>query len=254
MTILVADWASFEQVLPIAVDHNLGLEIQEFTRPENIDDPDVWIEIIMERTKSLPVLSIHGPFAELIPASMDPLVKHVAERRFQQAYDIAQKTGAEHLILHSGYFPKTYPREKWIQNSYGFWLDFLKDKPKPGLIHIENVYEDDFSMLKETIDMINDAYNDEMLTLCLDIGHVNANSTHSLEEWIQGLGNRIRYAHLHNNGGILDDHWRFDRGTIDFQSVLEYLQRNSPNAAWSVETIGDDIEPSLLWLQARGYL
>jgi sugar phosphate isomerase/epimerase len=254
MSILVADWANFEQVLPLAVQFGVGLEFQEFTSPEHLAEPDELVRTIMDGSKSLPSLSMHGPFAELIPASQDPWVRQVAARRFQQAYAIANEIGAQHLILHSGYIPKTYMREKWIQNAYNFWMDFLVDKLKPGFIHLENVYEDDFSSLQELVDRIDGAMGAEILTICLDIGHVNANSSHGLEEWISGLGDRIRYVHLHNNGGVLDDHWRLDNGTIAIPKVLDLLQTHAPNATWTVETYVDDIGPSLQWLQVNGYL
>jgi sugar phosphate isomerase/epimerase len=252
MTILVTDWASFGEVLPIAREFGVGLEFQEFTRPENLDKPDDILKTIGDETKDLTVLSMHGPFSELIPASRDPLVRQVAERRFIQAYDIAQTSGARHLILHSGFLPKTYPRDDWIRNASDFWIDFL-DKRKPGLIHVENVYEDDYSTLQGFIDRVNEVMHEEALTICLDIGHVNANSSRSLEEWISGLGDRIRYTHLHNNAGILDDHWRLDKGSIKIGQVLELLKKLSPQAAWCVETTVADIEPSLRWLQREGY-
>ena len=97
-------------------------------------------------------------------------------------------------------------------------------------------------------------YGDNRLTTCLDIGHVNANSSRSLADWISGMGDRIRYVHLHNNDGILDDHWRLDRGKIDISQVLDLLQKHSPRAIWTVETYPGDLEPSLQWLKERGYL
>ncbi|HSB65701.1 MAG TPA: TIM barrel protein [Anaerolineales bacterium] len=254
MTVMVADWANFSQALPVAVQFGVGLEFQEFTSPDHLAEPEEWIKTILDGAKNLPLLSMHGPFAEMIPASQDPWVRQVASRRFQQAYDIAHKTAARHLILHSGYIPKTYRRESWVQNTCNFWIDFLQDKHKPGLIHLENVYEDDFSTLQELVDNVNQAMGDELLTICLDIGHVNANSSHNLEEWISGLGVRIKYVHLHNNGGVLDDHWRLDKGTIDIPKVVDLLQIHAPDALWTVETTVEDIEPSLLWLQEKGYL
>ncbi len=254
MTIMISDWASFSQVIPIARKHRLGLEAQEFTNPEVLEKPDKLITILKEQTSDLPMLSIHGPFAELVPASSDPLVRQVARTRFSQAFAAAQEAGAKHLILHSGFYPKTYSRANWIQNSYNFWTDFLRDKPAINMIHVENVYEDDFSPLQELIDKVNDKMGSRLLSINLDIGHVNANSSHSLEEWIDGLGDRIRYAHLHNNAGSLDDHWGLDRGTIDISKVLDLLLEHAPQATWSVETTLDSIIPSLEWLHGKGYL
>ena len=254
MKILVSDWAALDQVLPIAFKYQVGLEVLEFAIPENLDQTPSLAPEIHQRVSTIPLLGLHGPFSELMPASRDPWVRQVARTRFQQGYELAQMIGAHHLVLHSGFFPKTYPRDTWIQNSLVFWIDFLRDKPTQNLIHLENVYEDDFSALLELIDRVNQAFEGERLTVCLDIGHVSANSSKTLADWITGLGDRIRYAHLHNNNGILDDHWRLDKGRINVNEVLDLLLKHSPNAVWTVETGVSDIEPSLLWLQERGYL
>jgi endonuclease IV len=63
---------------------------------------------------------MHGPFSDLIPASRDQLVRQAARSRFQQGFELAKMIGAQHLILHSGFFPKTYPPDLWIQNSFIF--------------------------------------------------------------------------------------------------------------------------------------
>ena len=122
------------------------------------------------------------------------------------------------------------------------------------MIHVENVYEDDFTNLKELIEQVNQSLDAERLTICLDIGHVNANSSHNLEEWIRGLGDRICYVHVHNNDGILDDHWRLDKGKINIPHTLDLLREHCPRADWTIEALLDDIEPSLLWLKKQGYL
>jgi sugar phosphate isomerase/epimerase len=254
MKISIADWGSIEQVLPIAMQYQVGLEVQQFAIPENLDQAATLAPDICQRVNGIPLIGMHGPYSELVPASRDTLVVNLTRQRFQQAYEAAQMIGASHLVLHSGFIPKTYLRERWIQNSYEFWVDFLSDKNTPNMIHVENVYEDDFTALQELIDRVNQALQADRLTICLDIGHVNANSSKDLPEWIGGLGDRIRYVHLHNNDGILDDHWRLDKGKIDVSQVLELLSKYSPQANWTVETYPEELEPSLEWLKGRGLL
>ncbi|OGN89203.1 MAG: hypothetical protein A2Y88_06605 [Chloroflexi bacterium RBG_13_48_10] len=254
MSILITDWGNLDQMLPIVLKYKVGMEVLEFAIPENLEGASSLVPVIQDKVKGIPLISLHGPFSELVPASRDPLVRQVARTRFQQGYEAAKKIDARHLILHSGFFPKTYPRDQWIQNSFEFWIDFLADKPTPNMIHMENVYEDDFTALQELIDRVNETFQADILSVCLDIGHVNANSSKTLADWIIGLGDRIRYAHIHNNDGILDDHWRLDKGKINIKEVLDLLSVHSPNAVWTVETILSDIEPSVQWLQERGYL
>jgi sugar phosphate isomerase/epimerase len=253
MQIAISDWAQIDRILPIALAHHVGIEILEFSAPDTLDAGDDLAQAIGKRIQAIPLRGLHGPFSELIPASRDQQIRQVARSRFQRAVELATAVGAQHLVLHSGYIPKTYPRETWIGSSVAFWVPFLSALPESIHLHLENVYEDDPALIAELIEKVNEALGREALTMCLDVGHVHANSTHRLEEWIAGLGNTIRYTHLHNTDGVLDDHWGFWRGKIDAVRVLDLLLEHAPDAIWTVETVPSDVERSLIWLQERGY-
>ena len=128
------------------------------------------------------------------------------------------------------------------------------DKHDPVAIHLENVYEDDYAAIGELLDRVNETVQDERLTACLDIGHVHSNSSKPLDEWVVGLGKRIRYVHLHDNAGVLDDHWGLGKGKIDIVRVLDLLMKHALDSVWTIETVVSDIELSLEWLKDKGYL
>ena len=141
------------------------------------------------------------------------------------------------MVLHNGYFPGTSYEPKWIERTINFWKDFLKDKDIT--ICLENQFELDSDMLIKIIDGVNDS----RLKVCLDIGHAHANSNMKVEDWIETLNDRIAYYHLHNNHGKQDikdhnndEHLGLNYGTIDIKNVLEYANKYSPNAIWSLES------------------
>jgi sugar phosphate isomerase/epimerase len=253
MKLSVADGGNIEAILPVVWKYGVGVEVQEYLSPNNLDDHPEMASEIAEKIKSIPLRGFHGPFSELVPASRDKKIQEVTRSRFQSAYELAQVVRAQHIILHAGYIPKTYPRETWLANSVAFWVDFLADKGNEPQLHLENVYEDDFTLLVELLDRINEKMGEEMVTTCLDIGHVHANSSKPFTEWIAGLGKRIKYAHLHNNDGILDDHWGLWKGKIDMPRVLDLLLEHAPDAVWMIEASQPDIEPSIIWLEEKGY-
>jgi sugar phosphate isomerase/epimerase len=257
MNIAVADSAKIDDVLPLVRAYGVGIEVQEFALPENLDERAAGERLaqnLATKIASVAPRALHGPFMELIPASRDRLVRGVARTRFESAYDLARIVDAQHLILHTGYFPKTYSHETWIANSAAFWSDFLADKIGPMRIYLENIYEDDFRIIVDLFERVNEALGREALSMCLDIGHVHANSSKSLAQWITGLGSTIQYAHLHNNDGIKDDHWGLWKGKIDVSEVLDLLLKHAPGAVWTIEANSEDVERSLIWLQQRGYL
>ena len=74
-------------------------------------------------------------------------------------------------------------------------------------------------------------------------------SEKSVLEWIEALGERIGYVHLHNNEGKKDSHRGLLKGNLPMKEILSVLKNNVPNADWSLE-IGDEKElrESLEWL------
>jgi sugar phosphate isomerase/epimerase len=250
----VSDCAHIDEILPVAMEHHVGIEIQEYCNPDNIDRNGHIATGIGEKIQHIPLRGFHGPFSELVPASRDKKIRKVTQSRFQSAYELARVVGAQHLILHTGYIPKTYPRASWIENSVEFWVNFLSDKHGSMRFHLENVYDDDYSMISELLDKVNEALQRDILTVCLDIGHVHSNSSKTLEDWITGLGNTVQYVHLHNNDGILDDHWGLWKGKIDIVNVLDLLMKHAPDSVWTIETIRTDVEKSIVWLKEKGYI
>jgi sugar phosphate isomerase/epimerase len=248
MSVSVTDWSDPEGTLPLAARFKAGVEVSSFWNNENLDSPGPAIEAY--RAVNAPLESMHGPFMDLVPASLDRLVRETAHARFTTAAKIAKALGIGHIVFHSGYFPKTYPADIWLRNSTAFWKGFLAALP-PGIsIHIENVYEDDWQTLAALVDSLESPH----AGLCLDIGHVNCNSGKSLKSWIEGLGTRIRHVHLHNNKGTLDDHFRLDFGTIAMTETLEALLLHAPGATWVVEARKEEREASLEWLDREGFL
>ncbi|MBQ9510482.1 MAG: sugar phosphate isomerase/epimerase, partial [Clostridia bacterium] len=64
--------------------------------------------------------------------------------------------------------------------------------------------------------------NDRRVGVCLDIGHANY-SRASIDEWVNALGENIRYAHLSDNEGLFDNHMSLGTGTVDVLRASELL-------------------------------
>ena len=248
MTVSITDWDDLDGTLPIAERFNTGIEAAAFYNWIHIDRPEPVIESYRRAGGRL--RSMHGPFMDLVPGSLDRLIREATLARFTSGVEIARTLGLVHIVFHSGFIPKTYPIDMWIENSIAFWKEFVKLLPAGIQIHIENVYEDDWQPLAAVVD----ALDSPQASLCLDVGHVNANSSKSLTSWIGGLGARIRHVHLHNNKGTLDDHFRLSFGTIAMAETLEALLHDAPTANWIVEARKEEREPSLEWLDKEGYL
>lgn len=246
--IYINNW-NIETVL-LAKKMNLGIEIRDFTEAESLEAPQGVIDKLGTELEGINRRGMHGPFWDMIPASRDSAIREAVMRRYNQAYDACGKAGATHLVLHSGYFPKTYSKNEWVANSVAFWKEFIAGKPEGINVHIENVYENNYELLNELIDTVNHPY----LSICMDIGHANANSSVQAKDWIKGLNGHIGHAHIHNNGGEYDDHAGPSEGTIPMRRTLDALLEYVPEAAWTMEVLPKYVQASIEWLIRHNYL
>ena len=90
------------------------------------------------------------------------------------------------------------------------------------------------------------------LRLCLDIGHVNAYSGHSILEWLEQWSPLVSHFHIHNNDGTQDQHAALTEGSIPMAAVLRSARELCPDATFTFELI--QAEPSMRWLREEGIL
>jgi len=239
-----------DEVFKLAQEFHLGIEVLGFIEPYMISDFASMEKATKDKLSNIKQRSLHGPFLDLFPASKDPAIIEVVKKRFLGAYKTAKTLNARHLVFHAGFIPKAYFPKDWLNNCTGFWKDFLSEVGNDIEIHIENVCEDDFSLINDLINSVNNPN----FSACLDIGHANVNSSNSLEAWIKGMNSNIRYVHLHNNDGVFDSHYGLCRGQIDILKTLELLETYAPSAAWSLETKLAETRQSVLLLEQNGFI
>ena len=232
-----------DKVSEILKDYDIGIEIIEFGIGYTLDKDDNGISEYCENMGYLiknKSLSIHGPFLDLNTASFDNMIKKATLTRYNQAYFVAIKLGADRIVFHSCYYEDIYFKDVYINNSLDFWREFLSDKDESIKIHIENIYEKDLLVLKELVDKVNS----NIFSICLDIGHANCYSNESLEEIIKSLNNRIGHLHLSNNDGKRDSHCGFNNGNVDILMTLDLIDKycNDPSMTIEVNNFNEAVE------------
>lgn len=225
----------------LAERHGLGLELSELASADELDRRGYVAELAASfgPPPFSRLRSVHGPFMDLVPATVDRALREVVFARFESAIVACEALGAPRLVLHSGWIPRFYPDEFWLENSLAFWRRVLARLGPEGRLHIENVYEDDWRLLAALIDGLGDP----RASVCLDVGHVNCFSSRPVRDWIAGLGPRVGHVHLHNNDGRGDQHRGLGdcppaEGGLDMVETLDALAEKCPGASWNVETSG----------------
>jgi len=251
MKVYISQLDEFSKLEHLVTEYGVGLEVVMFANAMVLDDKERYVSELREYIHKVKEISFHGPFSDLIPGSNDPEIRRVANMRFTQGFQVAKQFKAKRIVYHTGCIPHTYWEKQWLEHSKGFWKEFTQGKLEEMEIHIENVYDDDYILMGEIIDEVNNPN----FSACLDIGHVNTCSSKSIDHWIKGLNKRVKHVHLHNNEGVLDNHNGLSNGKINMVKTLEMLKLYCPEANWAIEVFDiNQLAESLKFLKNLGFL
>jgi len=81
---------------------------------------------------------MHAHFADLNPGSLDSLLREVAGKRFELAYETAIKLSISQIVFHIGYVPGTGIPKNWAGRCVNFWNEFLEGKSEKMNYYIKN--------------------------------------------------------------------------------------------------------------------
>ena len=235
----------------LAEQYGLGLELDEFCTAMNIDDGETFARLDAE-VRSFGTLPrvFHAPFNELFPCAIDPKIRAVARERLEQAYALARGYGLNRMVCHGNYLPNVYFPVWYVEQSIGFWKDFLSDKPADFRLYLENVLEPEPELLRDIVAGVDDP----RCRLCLDVGHAHVGcvSEVPVERWLSVCAPLLGHLHLHNNDRSWDWHRPLGDGGIDMESFLTQFAAEAPDASVTLEH-GQDSEKSIFWLSERGW-
>ena len=179
-------------------------------------------------------VTIHGAFMDLNPGSAEPLLRQATLKRFHQVMDAAEILKPRVVVMHPGYDKWRYgeSQDVWLGNSIEVWGEIVPRAEKIGcIIAVENIFEEEPSTLRALLEAVNFPF----LRHCFDVGHWNMFGKVGMEEWFAELGCFIAETHIHDNGGLKDDHAPIGEGNIDFDLFFNLMKEYAPGSAWTIE-------------------
>jgi sugar phosphate isomerase/epimerase len=186
--------------------------------------------------------TVHGPYMDLTPGSVDKDIRRITREKLKKAVEIAHLLGARGVVCHNAYDRWRYGglEETWLDNSAETWAEILKDAGDMPLM-IENIFDE----TPEIILALLERFDKGNLWVCFDTGHFNLFTTLPLEEWLVPLKERIREFHIHDNHGKSDEHLPVGQGLFPFRELKAFLQPSNGilftaeagNEAAAMETI-----------------
>lgn len=237
--------------------YGIGMEINHTCISEDLDDTEEKRKKLLSRirndvsTSDAKNLILHGPYTEIFPAAIDYQARKLAQKRLNQAYQVARSLNINRMVVHSGWVPFIYFKDWQSEKSALFWNKFMEGKSQDFRIYIENVLEDEPSMLADMMHRIGDP----RIKLCLDIGHANAmtSANYHVRDWIRLLSPYIGHFHIHNNDGTEDSHQSLDRGSLDMTTIIQTIFDCCKND-FSITIEARDALPCLQWLEEKRYI
>jgi sugar phosphate isomerase/epimerase len=195
-------------------------------------------------------VTLHGPFMDLAPGSLDPDVRGLTTRRFEQVLELVPLFRPKTVVFHAGYDQRRYRfvKEAWLENSLRTWSSLAERIVGEGsLLVLENVYEEG----PQEMGVLFQKLEDYGVGFCLDTGHQAAFGRVPLETWVSSLYPYLKQVHLHDNQGDKDEHLALGKGNIDFQGLLDSLRAKmqEPPPITLEPHKGEDFLPSLEYLE-----
>lgn len=248
--IILSDRARPIEAALLCEKYGVSVNLDTFSETDIYNDHMQEIKKNKAAYSRVKIESLHAPYKDLCLGSKDPLIKAATMARFEYAYKVATHLECTNVIFHHGYIPGASSPKYWIKRSKDFFDEFLNGKNENVIFHIENQFEHSPDIIAEVIASVDDS----RLKVCLDVGHAHCNSKTPPLNWIEYLGDKINFVHLHNNNGLEDQHLDFLNGTIDYKYIFNALERHAPNSIWCIENNSlRDAEKSLMWLKDNLY-
>lgn len=232
-TIYLSQLEDFEEQKRLMQTYQVGFETYEFSMSHSLDDLQKSIERFAKEMAGGGSygLSFHGPFLDLNTAAYDSKVRRATMERYEECYRAAKALNAKRIVYHSCFCPQVYWEESWMKNSLSFWKEFLQEKDDSIKIHMENLYDPDFTPLGRMVEEVGHP----AFSLCVDVAHTNVFSRLPIEAWLEGLRGKVGHFHLSNNDGTADRHCALDEGTLDMEYVSQLLNRWYPDSSCTLE-------------------
>ena len=194
--------------------------------------------------------SIHLPFHDLQPGSLDNLILKATRERLQRAMHIAKLYKPNYLVGHAYFIPLyTDLFSKWLNRAIHTWESVLEVWPEHPPLFLENVREKDPRPLADLMGELSS----NKVRFCLDIGHWASYGSGShyqnLPQWIQTLGPYLSHMHLHDNDGISDMHLGLGQGSIPWVELFAGLEFLELSPSFALEPhCQEDLEYSLSFI------
>ncbi len=227
-------WDYLPQYLKLVLDLGMNLEIGFSAVQLEKEAYREYEKISRQLQKRGCRVSLHGPFWDLNPGSVDPLIREVSRFRLHQFVDMFEIFQPVRAVCHTGFDPRHHHAHQdfWLSESLKAWEVLVKktEKLKVPLL-LENVWEHEPGLHRILFEKLPSTH----FGFCFDVGHQHCFSSASMDQWLHALMEQTQELHLHDNDGSHDLHLPIGQGNIDFQRLFDTMKSGGARPLLTVE-------------------
>ena len=198
--------------------------------------------------------TLHAPFFELYPGSLDPYIRQLSRYKLEKAFDLIDIFRPASVVCHLGFEDNKhgYKEELWFKYSLEAWQHFLAfctERQTPFML--ENTYEKNPKQLKRVLEALDSPY----ARFCLDVGHVMAFAKSRWQDWLPEMAPWLGQLHLHDNNGDFDVHLGLGEGIFDFEDFFSFITKENLKPLVTLEAHHEGgVETGFSFMEKVGFL
>ncbi len=197
--------------------------------------------------------TLHAPFMDLNPGSVDPGVRGLTLKRWLQLRPMVEFLQARCVVVHPGFDHWRYGAavEQWVELAAETISDLMEDYPSHVTVAVENIFERDPWTIKALLERLNHP----RVGHCFDVGHFLLFGDADLETWFAALGDWLVELHLHDNRGDKDAHMGMGMGIAPWDELFSLVDKTGTFPLLVIEAhTEEDALISLDFMKSRGYV
>jgi len=198
--------------------------------------------------------TLHAPFIDLAPGSLDPYILESSRDKLRRAIELTAVFQPRSIVCHlqfeenkHGYF-----FDRWLAQSLATWRQLADQAAAVGArIMLENTYETSPDVHR----LVLTELQHPAIGFCLDVGHVAAFARGSWQDWLPCLLPWLGQLHLHDNAGDKDRHLAPGLGSFDFPGLFQFLKERNCHPVITLEPHSqEDLWQAIDYFERTGLL
>ena len=194
--------------------------------------------------------TVHAPFIEVNPASLNPALGKASVDEIKRSVDLANTLDSDIVVIHPGraiflndreYMASVYKTAEENLKAIGEYAEgngvnaCIENLPKlRGFIY------QDINKLADSLERVS-------LPMTMDIGHAYTAGFTVADVYFKN----VRHIHIHDNDGVHDSHLPLGDGIIDFKKFFEIFEKNGYDGIYNFELNSKEyIEKSIGYLKS----